>query len=161
MRVFEYGSGGSTVFFTRRAAHLVSVEHDRGWFERVERRLREAGISNCTQLLRPPEEGTDERFESTDPSFAGMHFGAYVRTIDDFEDEFFDLVLVDGRARPACAERAVAKVKSGGHLLLDDTFRDEYRSAFEALASYPRLDLAGISPYNSQLGQTSVWQITT
>ena len=28
MRVFEWGVGGSTIFFAQRAAELVSVEHD-------------------------------------------------------------------------------------------------------------------------------------
>src|SRR5215467_3096301 len=31
VRVFEYGSGASTVWLARRAAHVVSVEHDVGF----------------------------------------------------------------------------------------------------------------------------------
>src|SRR3954469_21096963 len=31
VRVFEYGSGASTVWLARRAAHVVSIEHDAGF----------------------------------------------------------------------------------------------------------------------------------
>src|SRR4051812_45501617 len=34
-RVFEYGAGGSTLFFLQRGALLVTVEHDAAWMENV------------------------------------------------------------------------------------------------------------------------------
>src|SRR2546430_9982143 len=34
MRVFEYGSGGSSLFFSRRVREVVSVEHDGAWENR-------------------------------------------------------------------------------------------------------------------------------
>ena len=35
MFVFEWGSGGSTLFIAKRANKLISVEHDMGWYDRV------------------------------------------------------------------------------------------------------------------------------
>ncbi|MBL0257980.1 MAG: hypothetical protein IPQ03_10865 [Bacteroidetes bacterium] len=35
MRVFEYGGGGSTLFFAKRVAELVTVEHDKDWFQKL------------------------------------------------------------------------------------------------------------------------------
>ena len=40
-RVFEYGSGGSTLFFSRRARQAVSVEHQSDWYARVAAALQE------------------------------------------------------------------------------------------------------------------------
>ena len=38
MLVYEYGSGGSTVFFAARAGRVVSMENDTVWAERVRAR---------------------------------------------------------------------------------------------------------------------------
>ena len=161
MHVFEYGSGGSTLFFSRRAAVVVSVEHDRAWHADVARRLEAARLTNCTYLLREPEAAHDEEYGSTDPAYRGLSFGAYVQTIDSYPDRSFDLVAVDGRARPACLRRAVAKVKPRGYLLLDDSNRESYAAAVAELARFPRRDFAGIAPYKTDVGQTSVWAIET
>ncbi|MDM8553380.1 hypothetical protein QUF75_01435 [Desulfococcaceae bacterium HSG7] len=33
MHVFEYGIGGSTLFFAKRVKAVVSIEHDKEWYE--------------------------------------------------------------------------------------------------------------------------------
>src|SRR5215510_13313424 len=45
MNVFEYGSGGSTLFFSQRAAKVYSVEDNVKWYDWVSLRLREKKIS--------------------------------------------------------------------------------------------------------------------
>jgi precorrin-6B methylase 2 len=159
MQIFEYGSGGSTPFFARRVEHVVSVEHDPEWYARTEERLRSLGLDNCTYVLRPAQPGANERFASTDPAYRGLNFEAYVKTIAGYPDRRFDLVSVDGRARVACVLEAIAKVRSGGFLLLDDADRAEYAEALDALASYPRVDYPGIAPAKVEPALTSVWKI--
>jgi hypothetical protein len=88
-----------------------------------------------------------------------MNFESYVKTIDDYADEHFDLVVVDGRARTACVLQALPKVRRGGFLLLDDSYRGEYSPAMAALAGQGRNDFRGLAPYNTDLGQTTVWEI--
>jgi precorrin-6B methylase 2 len=161
MRVFEYGSGGSTVFFASRTAQVVSVEHDTAWYARTEERLRALELTNCTYVLQPPEAGADARFSSTDDRYRGMNFEAYVRTIAAYPDHDFDLVSVDGRSRVACVLEALPKVRKGGFLLLDDAYRDEYSAAMDALEQYPRVDYPGIAPSNTDLGLTAIWKITS
>src|ERR1700722_2721923 len=34
-RVFEFGSGNSTYFYAKLAAKVVSVEHDRSWYNKL------------------------------------------------------------------------------------------------------------------------------
>jgi hypothetical protein len=159
MRAFEYGSGGSTIFLASRVRELVSVEHDAGWYASTERVLKRLGLVNCTYILRQPLPEPSAAFASTDSAFGGMSFENYVKSIDDYADGSFDLVLVDGRARAACTIRALSKVKTGGHLLLDDADRPEYRDAVAALGSYSRLDFRGAVPYSTTVGTTSVWRI--
>ena len=161
MRVFEYGSGGSTLFFARRVLEVVSVEHDPEWHTRTAEALAAAGVRNCTYLLRPPEPQMDARFASSDPAYEGLDFAAYVAAVDDYPDESFDLVSVDGRARTACVLAARSKVKPGGLLLLDNSDRPQYGAATDALSPFERLDFRGIAPYATEVTQTTIWRIGT
>jgi hypothetical protein len=54
MRVIEFGSGGSTLFFAERVAELVSVEHDREWYFRVQDALKTLPCSGVTYVLKCP-----------------------------------------------------------------------------------------------------------
>lgn len=159
MKVFEYGSGGSTIFFARRVREVVSVEHDSGWHALTGRALEELRLRNVDYLLRKPTADSDSSYASTDPVYRGLSFEAYVKSIDSHPDGTFDLVVVDGRARPACVLRAIPKVRPGGYLLLDDSDRPYYREGVDALAEHSRLDFRGVAPYKTEAGQTSIWKI--
>ena len=159
MHVFEYGSGGSTLFFAGRVADVVSVEHDAEWHARTSAVLAHESIRNCTYLLRPPAPHSDVRYASTDPAYVGFDFAEYVTAIDDYADRTFDLISVDGRARPSCVAAALSKIKRGGWILLDNSDRPAYCEARQLLASFPRLDLRGIAPYSNDVTQTTIWRI--
>jgi hypothetical protein len=162
--VFEYGSGGSTLFLARRAGRVISVEHDATWYAHVSRALAGMSVGNCEHMLREPEPATGAGAVAAGPTsgrteFAGFTFDRYVRSIDDHPDGSLDVVIVDGRARLACVERALPKIRPGGHLVLDNAERPEYAPAFERLAAFPRLDLHGLAPYRTYHWQTTVWHV--
>ena len=39
MKLFEFGSGYSTLFYAKRVNRVASVEYDRGWFDRMQSRV--------------------------------------------------------------------------------------------------------------------------
>jgi hypothetical protein len=121
-RVFEWGSGGSTAFFSRRGCTVVSVEHDPEWHARVASALERR--PDVDLLLIPPQTS-----ESSDDDEAKV-FAAYAAAIDPYPVDGFDAVLVDGRARALCLARAGDKVRKGGLVLLDDSERTAYSSSF-------------------------------
>ena len=110
MSVFEYGSGGSTIFFSKRVKEVISVEHDKYWYHIVSTEIAKEHITNCKLLLREPERGIltkqiisdPESYLSALPKYQGMNFKSYATSIREFSDESFDLVFIDGRARPSC-----------------------------------------------------------
>lgn len=169
MRVFEYGSGGSTFFLAARAAHVVSVEHDEEFHHFMAERLQRSGVANCTYLLCAPEPmAADqtppyscESFTSEWPAHKAMSFEAYVKTIDNYPDRSFDLVTVDGRARPSCALSALPKIKDGGWLMVDNMERSHYGIIRDLLAHYECIDFSGIVPYDVRPQRTTAWKITT
>jgi hypothetical protein len=163
-RIFEYGSGGSTLFLARRAASVVSVENDRAWFDVVRAAVRD--LPSVELLLVPGESATvedDGLYRSNSASYGHLSFGAYVRTIDRFPDGHFDLLLIDGRARPAAFFRGQKKVRVGGLIVLDDSDRSGYAAAVAAAdaAGWPSFGRFGPKPFTPEFARTTVWTKTT
>lgn len=166
MVVFEYGSGGSTLFFSKRVKKLISVEHDNIWYSRVFDILKDENISNCTYLLFKPQLAFDNQpdftdpygFTSNSPEYTNMSFETYVKTLDKFPDNSFDLVFIDGRTRPSCILHALDKVRPGGFLMLDNSEREYYLAGIKLLADWKRTDFFGPGPYGRYFWQTSIWK---
>jgi hypothetical protein len=130
-RVFEWGSGASTVWLSRRAAMVTSIEHDAEWAEIVEPVLPPNAV---VQVVSPvPALGDPSEQLSDKAGFEGLDFRDYVAAVDD-TDGTFDLVVVDGRARNACFHRAITRLAPGGVLVFDNVDRKRYR---DAIASSP------------------------
>ena len=115
MDVCEYGSGGSTIFFARRTRTVFSIENEPRWFELVSKRLEAQSIANVKMQLHP--------FDFT--NVAGFEHSAYLHAIPD---ERFDVIVVDGseewdQVRPVCFQKAQARVKTGGIIVVDDSWR--------------------------------------
>ncbi len=123
---FEWGSGASTVWLARRCRGVVSVEHDAAWAERV----RPALPGTVSLRLVEPEPATPGpgSVVSAKPGFSGLDFRAYVAAIDRVP-RLFDLIVIDGRAREACLDRAVERLADGGLIVLDNVERARYRDA--------------------------------
>jgi hypothetical protein len=161
MKAFEYGAGGSTLYLAKRVRDVTSVEHDREFYDLVKSILAQRSNRNCSLMLHEPKacEESDREFASYQVRYKDMCFESYVKAIDDHPDKSLDFVLVDGRARVACVKRAVSKVAPGGAIMLDNSDRPAYRAAFRLLRDVPRYDFAGVTPWNLEVSQTSVWQI--
>ena len=125
-RVFEWGSGASTAWLSRRAGSVTSVEHDAAWADIVRPVLAE---NADVRVVEPkPAHGVPGEELSQKPGFEGLDFAAYVAAVDDVAGQF-DLVVVDGRARGACFRRAISRLAPGGVLVFDNVDRQRYRDA--------------------------------
>ena len=162
--VFEYGSGSSTVYFAGRCARIYSVEHDRSWHGRVEEAIRNRGLKNSKIFLVESEGrngdhslGGAEEFISRQSRWRGFRFESYARTIEQFPDDFFDVILVDGRVRPACIRLSKPKLKAGGFLILDDSHRARYAQGADLLRTWERTDCFGPSAFKRRFGGASFW----
>ena len=102
-RVFEYGSGGSTLWFAERVTELVLVEHDSAWYGQVTKSVRL--FTNSKIWLRVPSQtisGFEPARSLTFEEYREFNFKEYVESIHNFPDNYFDIVFIDGRAREAC-----------------------------------------------------------
>lgn len=126
-RVFEFGSGNSTIWFAKRVRSIIAVESRDGWGHLIVQRAMELGLENLTVLLRPVERGSLE--SST----------RYAQSILDYPEGHFQLVFVDGLVRIECVENAFSKVGDGGYLVVDEVRRKNLplRSLTRILKDWP------------------------
>jgi predicted O-methyltransferase YrrM len=144
-QVFEFGSGNSTLWFARRIASVVAIEHDERWANR----LRLSVPHNVTLHYVPL--GTSQIDIEKN--------ARYVSAISEYERNRFDVVVVDGEARNACCRAAIPHLRSGGLLILDNSDRARFEPANQLLAAegFARIDFTGPVPGDVGWSSTSVY----
>lgn len=115
--VFEFGSGGSSVFFARRVKSVHSVENDAAWHGSVTARARQLGLANLRCELHAFGDAEAARYQEL-PYFRAL------------EGRRFDVIIVDGfcgfttgpygALRPHCFRLALQAVRPGGMIVVDD-----------------------------------------
>lgn len=165
MRVFEYSSGGSTLFWLRYGALCVSIEHNPDWYKLMHHRLK--GMEKIDYRLVLPEPAEDKgardiadpnRYLSEDVLSLGYNFRDYVCQLDPFPDNYFDIVSIDGRARPSCLMHSVTKVKVGGMLILDNAERSYYfAKTKDYLENYEKKEFFGVGPVCENMWKTNIY----
>ena len=165
--VFEYGSGGSTLFFASRVERIVSIEHHREWYVTVTKELANRKIENVEyKLIEPIFSEQYDRSQIADPlayisddeNSIGMIYDDYAKSIMQYPDNYFDLVVVDGRARPSCMFHALTKIKKNGVLLLDQSERSYYLEKMrDFLKPHEWLEISYMAPlpYNLHFTETT------
>jgi hypothetical protein len=135
--VFEFGSGYSTLWWASRARRVVSCEHDQAWYQQ----MSELVPNNVKLLYREHDDS-----------------GSYAQSIVD-EGEFFDVVVIDGRERLACADASLPFLSVGGVLVWDDTDRERYKSGILSLreSGFRQIDFVGIGPMLTAMKCTSIF----
>jgi hypothetical protein len=169
MVVFEYGSGGSTLFFASRVKEVVSIEHDQAWYREVIEQINNNNLANCRVRLIEPSPSSPsasqniadpDDYASDDERYRGMSFKDYASSIDLYPENYFDIVIIDGRARPSCYKHARSKVKIGGYLVLDNAERLYYSFIHDSLnnESWIKREFYGMVPYNYYFSETCLWR---
>tara|TARA_R110002153_G_scaffold252980_1_gene410897 strand:+ start:844 stop:1455 length:612 start_codon:yes stop_codon:yes gene_type:complete len=148
--MLEYGSGGSTLHFSKYVDKYYSIEHNEEWFRNVNSNIQSnsniiynhvkanysgedvgslIGKQNLTQkqidtILQ--EYPLCE--ENSQYSCVGRYsqFTDYINYIDKLNVEQFDKVLIDGRARTVCAYKILPYLHKGSVVFIDDFFRLSY-----------------------------------
>ena len=161
-RVFEYGSGGSTLYWLSLGAQCVSIEHDPSWYALMQSRLKSYSGIDYRLVTATPSDAT-ACGDAADPTCYrsksdDLLYKDYATQIDLFADQSFDLVVVDGRARPSCIMHGARKVKPGGLLVLDNADRAYYLAQTrQFLEGFDCLEFIGAAPGLYEFTQTNVY----
>lgn len=115
--VFEYGSGGSTLRYGKKAKKIVSIESDENWFARIRKSLNDLDIQNVEILLKKFDFKNPKEFDKSD----------YLNSLASSD---FDIIIIDGQdysfnERVSCYKHAENFVKEGSIIIVDDFWRYE------------------------------------
>lgn len=124
--LFEFGSGSSTSFFAERVKQVISIEHNKEWFEIVNKTK-----PNNVKLILTDSDSVDD----------------YLNYFNNLKGKV-DIVIVDGLHRNECLLNAFEKLSENGVIILDDSERPEYKHGIEFVTGkgFRSLDFVGISP---------------
>jgi len=118
--MLEWGAGGSTLFFSTLVKTYTSIEHDSDWYNDVLK------VKPLNVLLHHVPNNLP-RTIPTDP----IQFEDYINYVDTLNKKF-DLVLIDGRARPQCAEKVIPYLSDDAVVFIHDFWqRPEYHWVFD------------------------------
>jgi hypothetical protein len=126
LTVFEFGSGNSTIFFAERVKKVISIEHNKEWYQIVNKSKPE----NVDLILTKSDSSKDYL-----DAFKNMNV-------------FADVIIVDGIHRIDCLKVAIEKLSEKGVIILDDSERNEYKAGIDFVLQkeFKSLDFWGIAP---------------
>jgi len=137
-KIFEYGSGNSTIWFSKLAQSVFSCEHDGVWYNLLQKKTN--NIPNLTYILRQDLKND------------------YINEITNYT-EMFDIVIIDGRNRVECAKRSLIALKENGVIVWDNSDRTKYQKGYDFLSEqgFKRIDFSGMGPINPSKWTTSIF----
>eukprot|EP01023_Acetabularia_acetabulum_P066775 TRINITY_DN9066_c0_g1_i2.p1 TRINITY_DN9066_c0_g1~~TRINITY_DN9066_c0_g1_i2.p1 ORF type:complete len:243 (-),score=30.49 TRINITY_DN9066_c0_g1_i2:1762-2490(-) len=128
--MLEVGSGYSTLWYSQFVKSYTSIEHDQGWFEKVQQLIKSsAGNRNISYHVAPV---SDWDWNQGDGS--PEQFKVYLDKIDEVsKGRKWDIVLDDGRARVDVALRVLPYLKPDSLVIIHDFWsRKLYHSVLQS-----------------------------
>ena len=137
MKVFEYGSGNSTLWWAERAGSVYACEHDRSWYEAM------SGVVPANVTLRYLELNREGEYSREAARFSGA----------------FDIVVVDGRERVNCIRQCGGALTPGGVVILDDSQDAEYAEGIRFLhdSGFRSITFEGLGPMTHLAKKTTIF----
>ena len=139
--MLEWGSGGSTLYFSDMVSEYFSIEHDDNWYKKIDS-LKNDNVNYNFVPLHPQkfdddldavadviwnDWGGEKRKKDgiiyrtlRGPTKDWHETIDYIKKPLSFDRDKFELVLVDGRARPMCAFMATKLMDRDSYLLFHD-----------------------------------------
>jgi|TARA_Y100000310_G_scaffold267413_1_gene279401 predicted O-methyltransferase YrrM len=110
--MLEWGAGGSTQFFSKYVKRYISIEHEEEWYNKMK---------DCGAEIHLVKNNSPRTIPTKVEQFLD-----YVNYVDVLNEKY-DLVLIDGRARPYCAQKVIPYLKRESIVFIHDFWaRPEY-----------------------------------
>lgn len=130
LSVLEWGMGNSTLYFAARAKNILSIEHNKEWFDLINKNLPK----NVTAILEPVND-----------------YDLYPLK----ENRKFDLIIVDGVKRKECLNTATKLLTENGLLIFDNSDRNPELCQNIRNENFIEIDFHGFGPINPYTWTTS------
>lgn len=168
--VFEWGSGGSTWYWSLNCGAVVSIEDDLQWYGKVVELLEREEIANVDLRHIPGEPGALSAYPDKHHPLNYCHvrwdhvhhpwnYTKYAKVIEEWEPDTFDLIFVDAMARPSCFHHGISRIKPGGWLLWDNSgYKPNIRFVEHLLMNWQLRDFHGPGPYIADHWNACIWR---
>jgi hypothetical protein len=155
MTIFEYGSGGSTIFFSERVKKIISIEHDSAWYDyeiNILNKLENVELN----LILPENKGKLINYRK---GYGSSFFDNYVNLIEQYNIKF-DVIIVDGRQRNDCFKKAIQKIAHDGIIVFDNFDREYYKKSmdFININEFEVLNFKGFVPFGNMQSLTTIFR---
>jgi hypothetical protein len=157
-RVFEFGGGGSTLWFAKRCQELICTENNKYWGDMIwneyQKNVKRYSAKIMMNIVEVSERPTIVDYPNADN---------YINTI--FSNSPYDIILVDGidgiegqkNYRVECICKAKECLNAGGIIILDDSWRNEYSCVPDILNEFDRLEFWGLGPCRLGVTKTDIY----
>lgn len=152
-RVFEYGGGGSSLFYASRACSVTVAESHVDWAFVIRNSARDGGYSNV-HVVHHQLNDDDAASFANHPFFDCIEEGAPwdVISVDCFCG--FGTGGLGGALRPHALSLAKRSLASNGFIILDDSWL--YAAELKACSGWTVRDFASLGPSRYGLTSTAI-----
>ena len=121
--VFEWGSGCSTLWFSKIVKKVYSTEGSKVWVDFVSEKANEFHLTNINLM------------------YFNRKLSPYVLAINSIQENI-DVVLIDGSERMKCLNEVLKRIDVKV-IILDDSQVPKFKEASRLLSSWDRSDFVG------------------
>jgi hypothetical protein len=131
-KLFEYGSGNSTLYLQNKVSSIISIENNLLWFNK---------LSFLVHSRKNLIFVNDEDY------------------VDAIGSDKYDIICIDGIKRNECVYKCINNLTYNGIIIIDDTDRVEYNEAKLMLleSGFKNLDFTGLAPCSINSNSTSIF----
>lgn len=150
--MLEYGSGGSTIIFSKLVKKYYSIEHDINWYNQVNTEIKFQNINNINYIYCKPNNDIEL------PVWMGKKsdFKDYINIISKL-NIIYDRILIDGRVRAFCAIKAINYIHQDSIIFFHDFFeRDRYHAILKLYDIIDKVDSIDNGPSLAVLKKKTV-----
>ncbi|NQU30183.1 MAG: hypothetical protein HQ525_05910 [Anaerolineae bacterium] len=135
LKLLEFGSGYSTLFFTNHIDDVTSIEGNQQWYETT----RDMVGKRAKLIYMAPDDNLNEILSNL--------------------NEGYDIIVIDGRDRVKCAIGVCDILSDQGVIIFDDSMREEYREGIDYLLDrgFKKIDFEGLKPTSIKFYRTTIF----
>jgi hypothetical protein len=152
-QVFEYGGGGSTMYFASRTQRVLTMESHPDWHKTLTTALTQSRFLNVQCEYQPINGEEPSQFRNS------IFF-------ERIYEQLWDVILIDcfcgysrtryGLLRPYAFDLAIDQVKPGGIIVLDDSWM--YRELLAPRSGWRITDYIGAGPCRYGVTSTAIFE---
>ena len=136
--VLEFGSGSSTIYWSKISKKVISIEHDPDFYFFIKDQIK--------------------AYDNVDLKLRSLDLNLYTSAIKE-ENYFFDLIVIDGMNREEIIQMAPSFLTERGVIILDNSHRPSYQTGIEFLltSGFKKLPFFGLPVQSPFFSETTIF----